>query len=275
MRTVFEILPASFEPENCTLLCESCDEGFSFCIKDEVANSFLGLGVYHYDKSKPPIGLPIALQIIFHQKEILSKRFKKVKIVYSFPQSVLIPFPLYDSEKNSTILNIMHGDLHEDETLMTDIITSQSLYNCYRISSSLREVLQNQFSGVAGTHQYSLLLNEPAEEKDRMNIIFYTRKIVVSVWKDGKCQLVNSFQYHTPEDVSYILLNICHQLEIENIRLEMSGLIEKNSALYNEVYKFFTEVELTPLQGGITYAEEITKFPSHYFSNIFAIDSCE
>ena len=275
MRPAFEILPSSFDAENCSLLVEVSNEGFSFCIKDEVANSFIGLAVYHYDKSKPPVGLPIALQILFHQNEILSRKFRKVQVVYSLVQSILIPFSLYDREKNQSLMNMMYGDLHSNETILTDVIAQQSIYNCYRISSALYEVVQTQFPDALSVHQYSLLLKTSIIEKDKLSVIFYTQKMVVTLIKDGKIQLINSFKYRTPEDVSYILLNICHQFEIESISLEISGLIEENSALYKEIYKFFTEIELVKLPEGINYSEEITQYPSHYFSHIFAINSCE
>lgn len=274
MRPVFEILPSSFDAENCTLLCEVGNEGFSYCIKDESANSFLGLAIYHYDKNKPPVGYPIALQIIFHQKEILSKKFKKVFVVYSLPQSVLIPFSLYNREDNSILMNMMHGDLHANETILTDVITSHSIYNCYRIPSAVYETVQNQYPDVVSMHQYSLLMKSSIVKDDKLSVIFYTQKIIVSLIKDGKYQLVNSFNYRTTEDVSYILLNICHQFEISKIPLAISGLLEENSALYKEMYKFFTEIELAKLPGDFNYSEEILQHPSHYFSSIFELVSC-
>ena len=274
MRPVFEILPASFDEENCTLLCELNNEGFSCCIKDEVKNTFLGLAIYHYDKNKPPVGFPIALQIIFHQKKILSRNFKKIKIVYSLPQSVLVPFHLYNRENNSNLMNLMQGDLRQNETVLSDVITTQSMYNCYRISTAICEALQNQFPQAESMHQYSLLLKEPVALENKLSIIFYTRKIIVSLIKDEKYQLVNSYNYCSPEDVGYILLNLCQQFNIPNIRLEVSGLFEENSPLYKELYKFFTDINFKVFSGATSVSEEIAKYPSHYFSYLFAIDSC-
>ena len=98
---------------------------------------------------------------------------------------------------------------------------------------------------------------------------------MVSLIKDGKHQLINSFNYRTAEDVTYTLLNICQQFEVENIDLEISGLLEKNSALYKEIYKYFQTIDLIFLPENKNYNEEITQHPSHYFSHIFALDSCE
>ena len=115
MRTVFEILPSSFNAENSKLICEVSDEGFTFCIKDEMKNSFIGLGVYQFEKKKASVGLSIALQVFFHQKEILSEKFKSICIVYSFPESALVPVSLYNKEKKSSLMNTLFGDLNEKE----------------------------------------------------------------------------------------------------------------------------------------------------------------
>ncbi len=275
MRTTFEILPASFDASTCTLFCEVSNEGFSFCIKDETNNSFIGLAIYNYDKTKPLVGLPIDLQIVFHQKkEILSQGFNKVIVVYSLPQSVLIPFSIYSSDRNATVMNLMHGDFHANEIILTDLITEQSVYNCYRIPTALYEVLQEHYPNASTTHQYTLLLKRPIEEKDKLSVIFYGQKLIVSLIKDGKHHLVNTYRYSTPEDASYVLRNLCHQLETENISLEINGLIEEDSSLYKEIYKYFADIEFSKLPTYLNFSDEIKQYPPHYFSYIFALDSC-
>ncbi len=275
MRPVFEISPSAYEPQNCSLMCEVSNEGFSYCIKDEEANLFLGLAVYHFDKSKLAVGFPIALQVLFQQKEIFSKNFRKVCIAYSFPQSVLIPFSMYNRERNQTVMNLMFGDVDSNDMILTDVIADQFLYNCYRIPMATLETVKNQFPNASIEHQYTHLFKNPVEENARMSVIFYSQKVVVNLVKKGIHQLMNSFNYTTPQDISYILLNICHQFEIKNIHLVISGLIEENSALYKEIYKYFDDIELSGFRDGYKYSEEITAFPSHYFSNIFDINSCE
>ena len=275
MRKVFEILPSSIDTEDCILLCEVSNEGFAYTIKEEAQNSFKGLAVYHFEKITPPVGFPIALQILFHQHEILSKKFKKTIINNSFPSSVLIPFSLYNSQENGNVLNLMYGDLRDNDTVLTDIITQQGVYNSFRIPAAIHDVIQTQFPDAKNVHQYTVLLNQPVPEKNKLFIIFYSKKIVVLLAKDGKYQLVNSFNYDKAEDVTYTLLNICQQFDVKNIDLHISGLLEQNSALYKEIYKYFNSIELATLPGDKNYSEEILQFPSHYFSHIFAIDSCE
>jgi len=275
MRSVFEILPRDFEPGNCALICEVSNEGFSYCIKDEEANSFLGLAVYHFDQKKPAVGFPIALQVLFHQQEVFSKKFKKVCVSYSFPQSVLIPFPMYNRGKNKTVMNMMFGDVQDNDMILTDVIADHSMYNCYRLPAATLDIIRTRFPTALIAHQYSHILKTAVDAGDRMQVIFYTQKIVVDLVKEGKHFLVNTFTYTSAQDVSYILLNICQQFGINDIPLLISGLIEENSALYKEIYKYFNDIELANFREGYQYAEGITAFPSHYFSYIFDIDPCE
>jgi hypothetical protein len=275
MRPVFEILAPDFTPANCTLICEVSNEGFSYCIKDEEANSFLGLAVYHFDQKKPAVGFPIALQVLFHQQEVFSKKFKKVCVSYSFPQSVLIPFSMYNREKNRTLINMMFGDVQDSDLILTDVIADQSMYNCYRLPAAILDIIKTKFPTAVIAHQYSHIFKKPSDGRDSILVIFYAQKIVVDLVKDGKHLLINTFTYTSAQDVSYILLNICQQFAIKDIPLAISGLIEENSALYKEIYKYFNNIELSGFREGYQYAEGITTFPAHYFSYIFDIDPCE
>ena len=275
MRTAFEILPASINADNCTLLCEFSTEGFSYAIKDDASNCFVSLGVYHFDKTTPDVGFPIALQIHFHQHPLLAKNFNKTVVSYSLPQSVFIPGSIYDQQQNSNVLNLIHGDLHNGDIILNDFIEKDRIYNCYRVPGTVFEVFGTQFQNVVNLHQYSVLMNHAAGEQDQLRVIFYTQKIVVSLIKDGKHQLINSFNYSTPEDVAYTLLNITEQFNVKDIGLSLGGLIEHNSSLYKAIYKYFSSVELALLPGEANYDEEILRYPSQYFSHIFAIDSCE
>lgn len=273
MKKVFEILPSSVDAANSILICEVSNEGFSFTIKDEKQDSFVALSVYHLDKSTPPVGFPIALQIVFHQNQLLSEQFKKVVIIYSFSESVLVPFSLYDGMQNEDVLNLVHGDLPNNDTILTDIITGKNMYNCFRISTAALEVINTQFPNANSFHQYSFLLRQ-STEKDKLSIIFYSQKMVVSLIKSGKHQLINSFNYHSPEEVSYTLLNIRQQFDVPDIDIEIYGLVEKKSSLFKEIYKYFQNVEMAVLPEGKNVSEEILQYPAHYFSHIFALDSC-
>jgi Protein of unknown function (DUF3822) len=275
MKALFEILPGGVDAAQCVLVCEVSNEGFSYAIKDDEQNRYVAIAVFHFDKGTGREAYGNILGELIQSQPLLSENFRKVYVMYSFAESVLIPFALYSSLENVNVLNLVHGDLQNHTSILTDLVTESGVYNAYRIDTPVINTLQSKFPDAVTMHQYSVLLRQPRSTEDKLSIIFYPQRIVVKLEKKGRTELVNSFRYNTAEDASYILLNSCRQFEIETIPIEVSGLIEKDSALYKEIYKYFEEVNFASLPANYTYVDEIIQQPSHYFSHIFAIDSCE
>lgn len=274
MKSTFKILPDTVDAGKCILVCEISNEGFSYAIKDDEENNYVGVAVYHFDKDTLAVNYASVMENVIKQQSLFSENFKKVYIIYSFSESVLIPFSLYSSNENTNVLNCIYGDLHKNVSILTDLIAEKGIYNCYRIPTEIVCIIKSKFPHATHRHQYSVLLRQLPLKGDKMSVIFYPQKIIMVLTKNRKLQFINSFYYRTAEDVSYILLNACSQYEIKNIPVEVSGLIEKNSPLYKEIYKYFSMVRCTALPETCNYSNEITRHPSHYFSHIFAVDSC-
>lgn len=275
MKTVFEILPETIEPEKCTLVCELSTDSFSYAIRNDEANKIVSVGVYQYEKTRPETGFPIALQILFHQHKVLSEKFKKSCLIYSVPRNVLIPFTMYNSQKNAEVINLVHGDLCAGETILNDIIPGQDMYNTYSISKALNDTVFHQFPAIRGVHQFSALLKKERSGSDKMSAILYHEKVVVILYKDGKFQLLNSYSYRTPEDVVYILLNICRQFDTPDIPLEAVGFIEESSALFKCIYNYFSTAHLVKPSEEYQFEEGIAQYPAHFFNHLFEFDVCE
>ncbi len=276
MKAVLEILPVDLDSRKCILLLEISDHGFSYAIKNDEDNIYIAVAVFHYDNSNGEGTHDSLLEGLQHQP-VLSGNFKKIYILYSSEQSVLIPFSLYSSQENTNVLNLIHGDLegNNNNKIFADMVTAKGIYNAYRVPEAIAGVIKSRFPDALNIHQYSVLLKQATGGESHLRVIFYPKKLIVVLNKEGSTQFINTFSFDAAEDVSYILLNTCKQFEVENIPVEISGLIEMNSALYKEIYKYFTNVTLAGLPGGCNYSEEISRQPAHYFSHIFAVDSCE
>lgn len=274
MKTFFEVIPETLQEEDCALCCEISSEGVSFTIKNLQEQKFVGVAVYNFDKNRPQEGFHIALQVLFNTKSFLSKPYQKVTVVYSLPESALIPLPLYDSESVSDALDLLFGTVQSDAVVLTDLITEQGYYNCFRVPDTIHDIVEKQFPVHTSFHQYSGLAGSHSSGENKLFIIFYSQKLVVSLFADGKCRLVNSFNYQFAEDVSFYLLTIREQHQVPDIPLEVSGFIEKDSTLYIELYKYFKDISFSPLPGFCEYSDEILHYPSHYFSHLFESDPC-
>ncbi len=274
MKPAFEIRNDDFNPGNCELICEVSIDGFSYLVKDTIEQMIVAMGVYHFS---PDVhgNCNLIFNKIFEDQQLLIYDFKKTRIVYSVPASVMIPFHLYDSKKNSNILSLIHGDLSATNVVLTDMILEKKVYNSYSVPVELINEISRRFPSAVTCHQFSGLVKNVAAEESKISIVFYPQKIVLILATEGNLQLLNTYYYKAPEDISYELLNICSQFKISNIALEVSGLIERDSALFKELYKYFEEVNMAQPPQGIAFSENMAIFPSHYFSHFFVQASCE
>jgi hypothetical protein len=71
-------------------------------------------------------------------------------------------------------------------------------------------------------------------------------------------------------DVVYYLLNICQKfgLSQEATHLSLSGLIDKDSALFKDIYQYFSDISFNE---GVSLNDD---YPAHYFTSIYQLAAC-
>ena len=162
MKALFEILPEGIDAANCVLICEISNEGFAYAIKNEEQNKYVAVAVFHYEKGIDDNDHESNLYLVTKAQSILAGNFRKVCIIYSFAESVLIPFALYSSMENENVINLVHGDIQTNTSILTDLVTESGVYNAYRVSTPVYNVIKSQFPFASGIHQYSVLLKQRA-----------------------------------------------------------------------------------------------------------------
>ncbi len=276
LKPLFEILPAGVEAEQSILVCEISKDCFIYTIKDINKNMCMAMAMYSFDPIASVDTNSYALDAFLQKQLTFASAFKKVCVVYSYDESVMIPFNLYNSAENDDVLNLIYGDIENNNITLTDLITENESYNTYRVPASVLKVMSIHFPNAETAHQYSVLLRKmKAEEGNKLLLIFYSQKIVVVLKNNSLVQFINTIYYNTPEDVSYALLNICAQYNASDVSVEVYGFVEKESALFREIYKYFESVAFATLPLDYNYKEEILQHPHHFFSHLFAINSCE
>jgi hypothetical protein len=120
------------------------------------------------------------------------------------------------------------------------------------------------------------LKNFSPQQAGTIFIDFKTDEFSVVVVRENKLLLCQTFAYTAPEDVLYYLLKCCQQLNLsqQRVQLCLSGLIEKDSALYRELYKYFINLEFESLAKEIKLTTALTIHPEHYYSSISKLAAC-
>jgi hypothetical protein len=109
-----------------------------------------------------------------------------------------------------------------------------------------------------------------------LKCIFYPEKFIVAFFSDKELQILQTYEYETPEDVSYYLLKICRQFDVaqQNLNVNVSGLIERDSVLYAELLKYFQHLECDHMPQLLETKGLLQDIPEHYFSPILKMAVC-
>lgn len=280
IKPVFDIVPAAWaqdELSNSILLIEISERLFGYVIYNKQQKILLGLRQYHLDiSSERPTAQ--ALNEIILNDALLQQPWGDAVVIYNFPDSSLLPDMYFDIGMNKSIAELLFGNAFKG-LILSEKIPAWDVYNVYRIQRDIHGAMQQKFSGGRYWHYYSILLSTIDKETELppvfLKCIFYPDKFIVAFLVNGKLQLLQTYEYETPEDVSYYLLKICRQftIEQENLKVNVSGLIEQQSVLYSELLKYFYNLDCDQLPQLETKGL-LQDLPEHYFSPILKMAVC-
>jgi hypothetical protein len=208
------------------------------------------------------------------------KHFNRVMISFNTKESVLLPDQLYKENFKERVLSTIHGDLYTGLVLAEDTNVG-NIKNIYRVPDFYRDEVTRMFPNGHYLHVYSVVLKALEHRRKSfpssfLYIIFYPNQIILCLVKDHSLQLIQTFPYDIPEDVSYHILNIADQFDLstDEIPIRISGLIDVESVLYSELMKYFMNVDTDPRPGFFSYDECFDEFPAHFFTPFFSLGLC-
>ena len=274
MKAAFNILPDKTENERFHLLIEVGDYGISFSWFTKDPLDVKGLAVYNFTGSTTAAEKAIELENILASNAVFNVINESVHICYDFKESILVPAVFYKPANEKALMELMH------DTDNNSIIKSESIaekFNTYAVENKIESMLLlNRFPGAKTNHSTTLQLQNSFPAGDQLFCIIFHNSIKVILSTDGALQIVQHFSYAGHTDVAYHLLNCCEQYNLKStaVTLHLSGLVDTSSMLYNELYKYFLNIEFDKIRDGINLQERIKFYPLHYFSHLTTLISC-
>jgi hypothetical protein len=250
---------------------------FAFAVLDLSANEFIAYEFFQLKQGNQDE----ELNWVLTNNHLLSLSFKDVFIAFNTREAVLIPEALYKKEDGQTILSMIHGDLHTGQVLQ-EHIPGHEIFAVYQVPDFLHSALSERFMNGHYWHFYTAFLQICHQRKNDLPdsyiyVNFYPNQVIIAVIQDEICHLIQTFLYDIPEDVSYHLLNITEQLDIDNATMPVfvSGLIDIGSSLYAELLKYFIKVETDPGSNKFGCDAGFKTVPDHFFTPVFSLALCE
>lgn len=245
-----------------TLLLRVGENHFSFAIVNDIASRVYQLGYYSLDKN-----VVDDISNIYDEEKLGDHNYFKVLIAFDYPQFVLVPHEVYVPDEQDALLRSSHPIVIPSH-IVAESIAPWHLYNIYALPSNARNWLAKKFPSANYWHQFSIYLNslDPADESPRIIIDFRKDDFTVAATARGKLLVAQTYNYTSSEDVLYFLLKICqdHELSQQDVVVEISGLIDKQSAMYKELYQYFIHINLRDVKWQV----EESEYPPHFFTTL-------
>jgi hypothetical protein len=253
--------------------------GFSYLVLHQVRQEVLEARYYSIPVTEDK-SLSDGLRVIVDADELLNSQFRQSIVLYNFAESLLVPDVSFRLNHSRDLIELAYGTVTKG-LILSEKVPQHPAHNVYRIAPDVHSLFQNKFTAGKYWHIYSLWLSSIKSfspdigHAAQLHVLFYPDRMLVSVYKDGQLQLVQTYLYQVPEDAVYFLLNICRQLELspEEVALIMSGYAEEDSALLTEVRKYFLHCIMD--QPPQTFMDSVfNPLPVHFFSSLLKMALC-
>ncbi len=209
---------------------------------------------------------------LFEAYPDLNHSFYEVLVSYDFSTSALIPIHAIRNNDSAAFLNSIYG-IHGQSSIITEPVAGWQINNIYAVPTELQEWIQNKFPSARFWHEYSLGIRHSISSSINGTVMLDFRKedFVAIVTGNNNILLTQTYEYTTPEDVLYYLIKICNQFSLsrEKVNLQLSGLIDKNSSLYKELYQYFIHIDFRNAAWGST-----PDHPAHFFTSLNDLAQC-
>ncbi len=243
-------------------------DGFSFCIRDGLQNKYIYL--FHKEFSGNPKFFHRKLLDIYSEFDILEAEFKSTQLIYSSPgKMALLPEVFFDENQGMPAYQL-GLDLADDEELHYRPIKAFQAVIQFAISAKVKRFFTDKHPG-------SVIQNEIVPQLIRsstksiayplMDIQLYKHHLTITLM-DESVRFFNSFKYRNDNDLLYYILNVVKAEKIEDIKIQLSGRVNKRSPVYHQLRQYFKNVVISTRSSEVYYSYLFDQLPDARFVNL-------
>lgn len=263
----------------CTLLMNIGPSQILFAVMDPHAGNLLSLKGYFFEAAEQEHSTLEVLDQCFDQNRILSTAFGDIRVMFDNPFFTIIPEPLFDPGLKSSYLNLLYPSF-PDHSYHADHIASLKIVNVYAINKNIIGYLKKEFNSARYFHAETIFLASLQEESGSSKTRLYVRvqqgHITITLFKNGRLQMMQPYSIYYGADVYYFVLNAVGKLEAEDESVEiiLSGQINQESSVYKELSVNIPRITWLKPPEKENYIRKFTKYPDHYFYTLLAMLTC-
>ena len=270
MNIAFKIEPSTDKNIELHLLTEVGDEDVSFLIFSKSPFKIEGFYSLNFQRDIDPKSYLNDIKTYLEQTDFLTEdNFSSCTIFYNFKSSALVPLQYFIEDKKQQILDELFVP-DKSRLYFQESCNGQSIKNVYSVPSTLHNSLIEKYPSSKFAHSTSYQITNYGIST--LYCIIYKSSIKVIFFKNEQLQIVQYFNFTTPLDICYHLLNVAERFEVIplDLNLTLSGMIDVGSNLYQELYKYFLHINIVSAND-FAVSENMQELPTHFYHHLTAL----
>lgn len=212
---------------------------------------------------------------IKNYSKILTKNYTQTTFYLNTTEALIVPNNKFTKESIEPYLTAIFGSgaNYKCEADIVSMPTNPA--TVYRVSLTLDETIKNNFMLYNYKHSYTKilenLLGNGSMIMEMIKVQFYAKYMVVAVVYGNKLQLIQSYNYSSPEDVIYYLLNIVQEfsLNVQSTAVEVSGMLDINSKHFELLENVFGRLSLETITAQSIFKDHLNVANAHYYTPFY------
>jgi hypothetical protein len=264
--------------ENYDLSMQISQCGFAFTLLDSIRNKYILLRSSEPDENKYFSSEQII--DIIGKDDFLSKKYRKVSIIFPTPKFTLVPAPLFDPAKKEEYFsfNLVKDD---GDVVFSNRIADPDSYIIFSVPLQYSEIRERLFPSVHPFHHTKPLLTQISHtskgstghyihlhiEKEFFNLFIYDR---------GSLVFSNTFKFRNINDILYYVLNVFRSKELSNEEtIFFSGESERFDEIWSAFSQYIHNLKFSVPSGNYTFSYVFNDIALQRFINLFTVSNCE
>jgi Protein of unknown function (DUF3822) len=262
----------SLNTGNLSLLVQAGDGFIGFAAFDVKQKQVHAWVVYEMEQTNSATVCNEKINSITQAQPWVLKNYERAILVQHTSKNVLVPSSFHQEQNKESLFELMYGKQHDD-LYVKDMVLQQGLVNHYAVNGALAVVLNQHFTKGQWWHVQSLLLTKDPSQQSKVTATIWFNELHLTVEHNGKWLLLQSYNYHTPEDVLYYILNAIEQfgLTLADTTVLLQGMVDQKSALYDVLYGYIEKLELNTT---IQFKFPATDYPVYLTASLDQLLAC-
>ena len=264
----------SNKQEDCHLFIEVGERHlacWTLSVEDNAWNAF---ELFQFQNTPDEQSFEVIFAEVKLHAALIGKTYQSTKVIWENADALCVPNPYFTEDLIDDYIQTVIGNKPNTVSRSAQVSDIKLLY---LVNAQVLKIITDQFPGAEHFHKQQLFLSKGPQPQlleayhGQVYLLFYEGHFLMAVYKQKQLQLIRSFDYQTPEDVVYHLLNMSALLglELSTTIFIVAGLIDLDSSLFTELYKYIPVLQMEKAADGFQNNEVFSEFPAHYFTPFF------